>query len=181
MSSYISKAKNPKTEKIEDAQFLDNYYGSREYGVRFGDGNVFSISEIEKIKEVARELGIDENDYGEDEEDVVAEITRVEYSEPIESVKFAREIALGVTDIILNREAGWSGVLERYINEKLSKAIQEERAGIAREVEAMLVDDSEIPEEYRLQGFLETHQKTAVMGHNSAVRKVLSIIEGKNL
>ena len=47
MSSYISKAKNPKTEKIEDAQFLDDFYGLHKYGVRFDDGNVYPISEIE--------------------------------------------------------------------------------------------------------------------------------------
>lgn len=47
MSSYISKAKNPKTEKIEDAQFLDDFYGLHKYGVRFDDGNVYPVSEIE--------------------------------------------------------------------------------------------------------------------------------------
>ena len=52
MSSYISKAKNPKTEKIEDAQFLDNYYGSREYGVRFDDGNVYPIADVEMPSKV---------------------------------------------------------------------------------------------------------------------------------
>lgn len=47
MSNYISKAKHPKTEKIEDAQFLDDFYGLHKYGVRFDDGNVYPVSEID--------------------------------------------------------------------------------------------------------------------------------------
>ena len=39
-----------------------------------------------------------------------------------ESIELAEEIAGKVTDIIFNREAGWSGVLELYLSEKLSQA-----------------------------------------------------------
>lgn len=35
MSNYIKTAKNPKTNKKVKALFLDNYFGSRRYGVVF--------------------------------------------------------------------------------------------------------------------------------------------------
>ena len=47
MSSFNSKAINPITKKEEDAEFLDDYYGSHKYGVRFSDGRVYPREEIE--------------------------------------------------------------------------------------------------------------------------------------
>lgn len=47
MSNYHQKAKNPKTGKFEMAEFLDDYYTAREYGVRFPDGSVYRESEVE--------------------------------------------------------------------------------------------------------------------------------------
>jgi len=45
MSNYITKAKNPITGKIEDAEFLDDYYGKHQYGVRFADGHTYQEEE----------------------------------------------------------------------------------------------------------------------------------------
>jgi hypothetical protein len=41
MSNYIRRTKNPKTGKFEDAEWLDDYYGKHQYGVRFPDGQVY--------------------------------------------------------------------------------------------------------------------------------------------
>jgi hypothetical protein len=46
MSSYHQKTKNPLTGKWEDAEWLDNFFGQRRYGVRFKDGKVYNPSEI---------------------------------------------------------------------------------------------------------------------------------------
>lgn len=48
---------------------------------------------------------------------------------------------------------------------------------IAEEVEKMIVSDEELPEEYRIKGFLENHQRTAVIGNNIAIKKVLQILK----
>ena len=37
----MSEAKRPKGNKFEKVEMLDNYYGNREYGVRFPDGKVY--------------------------------------------------------------------------------------------------------------------------------------------
>lgn len=41
MSNYTRQTKNPNTGKWEDAEWLDDYYGSHQYGVRFPDGTVY--------------------------------------------------------------------------------------------------------------------------------------------
>ena len=42
MSSFIDKAKNPKTGKMQKACFLDDYYGNHKYGIGFKkDGTDF--------------------------------------------------------------------------------------------------------------------------------------------
>ena len=46
MSNYIAKAINPKTNKEEEAEFLDDYYGKHKYGVRFSDGKVYPREKI---------------------------------------------------------------------------------------------------------------------------------------
>ena len=62
-----------------------------------------------------------------------------------ESIELAEEIAGKVTDIIFNREAGWSGVLELYLSEKLSQAITtavvKREKEIAEEVEKLKIGD----------------------------------------
>lgn len=54
MSSYNQQTKNPKTGEWENADWIDNYYGSHRYGVIFpsdrnGDftANVYNPDEIE--------------------------------------------------------------------------------------------------------------------------------------
>lgn len=46
MSSYQAKAVNPKTGELEDAMFLDDYFGKHKYGVKFRDGGVYPEKEI---------------------------------------------------------------------------------------------------------------------------------------
>ena len=40
MSNFRSKAFNPVSKKIEDAEYCDDYYGRHRYGIRFDDGCV---------------------------------------------------------------------------------------------------------------------------------------------
>lgn len=40
MSSYTRMTKNPKSGEFEQAEWLDDYFGSHQYGVRFPDGSV---------------------------------------------------------------------------------------------------------------------------------------------
>lgn len=46
MSSYFDKAYHPQTGKLQDAFFLDNYFGHRRYGVKFADGSVWRSEEV---------------------------------------------------------------------------------------------------------------------------------------
>jgi hypothetical protein len=41
MSTYTAEAINPRTGKMEQATFIDDYFGRRRYGVRFADGQVY--------------------------------------------------------------------------------------------------------------------------------------------
>ena len=47
MSSYRAEAVNPATGEVQMAEFLDDYFGPREYGVRFpGSPHVYRTSAI---------------------------------------------------------------------------------------------------------------------------------------
>jgi len=48
MSNYSQKAKHPETGKWEIADYLDDYYGKHQYGVKFSDGQVFPEEEIKE-------------------------------------------------------------------------------------------------------------------------------------
>ncbi len=48
MSSYTAPAIHPRTRKIEQAEYLDDYYGRHRYGVRFSDGTVWPIDQIDR-------------------------------------------------------------------------------------------------------------------------------------
>jgi hypothetical protein len=53
VSSYKDKAWNPKTNKIEDAVWLDDYFGRHQYGVKFaGDDKYYKPNEVEIPKEI---------------------------------------------------------------------------------------------------------------------------------
>lgn len=41
MSNYTAPAIHPETGVIQDAEWIDDYYGPHRYGVRFSDGKVF--------------------------------------------------------------------------------------------------------------------------------------------
>lgn len=49
MSSFIARAVNPKTKVVEDAEFIDDHFGARIYGVRFKDGGVYRESDLPKL------------------------------------------------------------------------------------------------------------------------------------
>ena len=40
MSNFRSKAFNPASKRVEDAEYCDDYYGRHRYGIRFDDGCV---------------------------------------------------------------------------------------------------------------------------------------------
>lgn len=41
MSNYFQLTQHPDTGKMENAEWLDDYFGKHKYGVRFPDGKVF--------------------------------------------------------------------------------------------------------------------------------------------
>ncbi len=47
MSSYRKKTKHPATGKIEDAMWIDDYFGPHRYGVKFSDDLVYYPDEIQ--------------------------------------------------------------------------------------------------------------------------------------
>lgn len=50
MSNYMAPAVHPRTLLTEEAEWLDNYYGHYNYGVRFADGSVFRAEDIHKAE-----------------------------------------------------------------------------------------------------------------------------------
>src|SRR5882762_3766019 len=51
MSNFTQKTKHPVTGKIEEADWLDDYFGRHQYGVRFpSDGKVYEDKDLEVIK-----------------------------------------------------------------------------------------------------------------------------------
>ncbi|MCR4329601.1 MAG: hypothetical protein NUV65_03570 [Candidatus Roizmanbacteria bacterium] len=57
MSDYKNSAVNPKTNKIEEADFWDDYYGRHKYGVEFEDGGIYPLSEITVSEEHFANVG----------------------------------------------------------------------------------------------------------------------------
>ena len=51
MSNFIKKTRNPKTGELEDATYLDDFYGTHVYGVRFPDGSMYREEDLEEWKE----------------------------------------------------------------------------------------------------------------------------------
>ena len=49
MSNFSAPAFHPKTGEIEDAMFLDDHFGHREYGVLFSDGKVHRVWDVERV------------------------------------------------------------------------------------------------------------------------------------
>lgn len=50
MSNYTGIARHPSTGKVEEVEWLDDYYGRHHYGVRFADGLVMSEEVVKEIK-----------------------------------------------------------------------------------------------------------------------------------
>jgi len=51
MSNFYRDTKHPKTGVIEQALWIDGYFGAHEYGIKFLDGEVFSVVEIRNAEE----------------------------------------------------------------------------------------------------------------------------------
>ncbi len=49
MSNYTAKTFHPDTGKLEDADWLDDYFGRHVYGVRFSDGSVHHAHKCEQV------------------------------------------------------------------------------------------------------------------------------------
>ncbi len=48
MSNFIRKTRHPDTKEFEEAEWLDNYYGSHKYGVRFpSTGEIIDASRFD--------------------------------------------------------------------------------------------------------------------------------------
>lgn len=41
MSNYQAPAYHPRTGELQDAMFLDDYFGKHLYGVQFADGKIY--------------------------------------------------------------------------------------------------------------------------------------------
>jgi hypothetical protein len=54
MSSYREWAVHPRTKQIEKADYLDDYFGWHNYGVRFHDGSVWPIEQVPRMSEADR-------------------------------------------------------------------------------------------------------------------------------
>jgi hypothetical protein len=46
VSNYRAEALNPKTSRVENADWLDNHFGHRVYGVKFDDGEVYHAWDV---------------------------------------------------------------------------------------------------------------------------------------
>ena len=46
MSSFTRKTKHPVTGRIQQADWIDDYFGPHEYGIKFPDGKVFTQKEV---------------------------------------------------------------------------------------------------------------------------------------
>jgi hypothetical protein len=55
MSNFEWRAVHPKTGKVENCEFLDDFFGRHLYGVRFSDGDVFCEDEVESVEEAVSE------------------------------------------------------------------------------------------------------------------------------
>lgn len=51
MSTFWKKTKHPETGEWEIAIWIDDFYGSHHYGVKFFDGKVFDPEKIKLEKE----------------------------------------------------------------------------------------------------------------------------------
>lgn len=49
MSNFIAKAINPSNGEIQRAEYLDNYFGQHNYGVRFPDGDIWPEHKITRV------------------------------------------------------------------------------------------------------------------------------------
>lgn len=55
MSHFVKDATHPETGKVEQAVWLDDYFGRHRYGVQFSDGQIFREDEVRECEDDARE------------------------------------------------------------------------------------------------------------------------------
>lgn len=63
MSSYIRTTKHPVTDEYEDAFWVDDHFGSHQYGVVFKDGLVVNPSEVDVPTKPGNSLETTWDDY----------------------------------------------------------------------------------------------------------------------
>jgi hypothetical protein len=62
MSDYRAPAYNPESGRVEEADWIDNHFGHHIYGVKFGDGQVWHVANVnieaasDEIQNLRREL-----------------------------------------------------------------------------------------------------------------------------
>lgn len=47
MSHYFAKAIHPVTKQVEDALFMDDYFGRHQYGIKFEDGRIYRADKVD--------------------------------------------------------------------------------------------------------------------------------------
>lgn len=50
MSHFSKRTLNPKTGEYEKADWIDGYFGGREYGIIFDDGSVYTEAQIAEAR-----------------------------------------------------------------------------------------------------------------------------------
>lgn len=53
MSNYQAPAYHPETGALQEAMFMDDYFGKHRYGVQFADGRVFPAEDVKVPKRAA--------------------------------------------------------------------------------------------------------------------------------
>jgi hypothetical protein len=55
MSHNRTEARHPITGEIEQADYLDDYFGPHEHGVRFDDGRIYTQAYLERVERMRGE------------------------------------------------------------------------------------------------------------------------------
>jgi hypothetical protein len=55
MNNHRTEARHPITGEIEQADYLDDYFGPNEHGVRFDDGRIYTQAYLERVERMMGE------------------------------------------------------------------------------------------------------------------------------
>jgi hypothetical protein len=104
MSNFFEKTIHPETGAEEEAEWLDDYYGRHQYGVRFPDGKIFWSGQISRtlIKKRLTDMVIAncEADVAEGKYDMSENY----YRTPQEENSAFRNVLLEVRDHLYNKQ-----------------------------------------------------------------------------